>query len=230
MTYKRREIIGDCTLYLGDCLEIIPLLDKADAVVTDPPYGMAVNTDWDRFSGGSLKSLKRRTKGKKYPPVIGDDRLFNPEPFLDFEYVILWGYNHFSNFLPQGGGLVWIKRKDEALGTFLSDAELAWEKNKKGVFCFVSYPQTYALERLHPTQKPVDLMQWCIKRTKGLVLDPFMGSGTTGVACAKMGRKFIGIELDEGYFDIACKRIEQAYKQPDLFIEPIEKPTQEILF
>lgn len=81
----------------------------------------------------------------------------------------------------------------------------------------------------HPSQKPIEIMTWCVKSIPAdgqTVLDPFMGSGTTGVACAKLGRKFIGIELDEKYFDIACKRIEEAYKQPDLFLPPPAKPVQ----
>ncbi|MCP4122434.1 MAG: site-specific DNA-methyltransferase, partial [Bacteroidetes bacterium] len=84
--------------------------------------------------------------------------------------------------------------------------------------------------RVHPTQKPVEVMKWCVtKLPKGTetILDPFMGSGTTGVACAKLGRKFIGIELDETYFNIACERIQKAYDQPDLFIEPPKPQVQE---
>jgi DNA modification methylase len=87
------------------------------------------------------------------------------------------------------------------------------------------------MARVHPTQKPVALMQWCLgflpdART---ILDPFMGSGTTGVACVKLGRRFIGIEIDESYFEIACKRIRDAYAQPDMFIEPAPKPVQTAL-
>lgn len=81
--------------------------------------------------------------------------------------------------------------------------------------------------RLHPTQKPVGIMGWCVEKTDGIVLDPFMGSGTTGVACAKLGRKFIGIEIEPKYFDIACERIQKAYDQPDLFVEPPAKAVQE---
>jgi site-specific DNA-methyltransferase (adenine-specific)/modification methylase len=82
--------------------------------------------------------------------------------------------------------------------------------------------------RDHPTQKPIAVMEWCLSFLPDCqtILDPFMGSGTTGVACAKLGRKFIGIEIEPRYFDIACKRIEDAYKQPDLFIEPPKKPEQ----
>ena len=84
---------------------------------------------------------------------------------------------------------------------------------------------------LHPTQKPVELMLWCLEffQHSNTILDPFMGSGTTGVACARLGRRFIGIEIEPKYFDIACKRIEQAYRQPDLFIERPAKPVQEAM-
>jgi len=222
----RTETIGDATLYCGDCREILPTLPCVDAVVTDPPYGMALNTDGTRFSGGHPDSQKRRSAGKAYPAIVGDDAPFDPAPFLGFQSVILWGLNHFSERLPQGGGLVWLKRNDDALGSFLSDAELGWEKGKTGVFCFRSYPQSMATDRVHPTQKPVDLMEWCVARTRGIVLDPFMGSGTTGVACIKLGRKFIGIEIEPKYFDIACRRIEEAWKQPRLFKETPPAPEQ----
>ena len=241
------------TLYLGDCREILPTIGVGGclnsqcrspvacegfgycrernllAVVTDPPYGMRLNTNGTRFSGGSVESQNRRSAGKAYAPIVGDDSAFDPTPLLDFNHAILWGMNHFSERLPQGGGLVWLKRTDEALGTFLSDAELGWEKGKTGVFCFRSYPQAMAAERVHPTQKPVDLMQWCIERTKGTVLDPYMGSGSTGVAAVNLGRKFIGIEIDPKYFDVARSRIEKATKQQDLFIEKPKPAKQEAL-
>lgn len=224
---SRVETIAEgITLYLGDCREVMPLLGKVDAVVTDPPYGMALNTDGTRFSGGSIESQKRRSPGKAYAAIRDDDKPFDPTPFLGYPHVIMWGLNHFSERLPQGGGLVWLKRNDDAFGTFLSDAELGWEKGKTGVFCFRSFPQSMATERVHPTQKPVDLMMWCIERTKGTVLDPFMGSGSTGVACVKLGRPFVGIEIEPGYFDIACRRIEEATKQPDLFVGAPPPATQ----
>lgn len=216
MTYQRKEVIGAATLYLGDAREIVPSL-QFDSIVSDPPYGMAANTNYQRFSAGSDASRRKRGAGAKYPAVIGDDEPFDPSPFLTAKHVILWGFNHFSQRLPQGGGLVWLKRKPEAYGSFLSDAELAWEKGKTGVYCFTSYPQAMAHDRHHPTQKPVDLMQWCLQRTKGVVCDPFMGSGSTGCAAALEGRPFAGCEIDPAYFDIACRRIEDAQRQGQLF-------------
>lgn len=233
---SRVEHIGDATLYLGDCLDVLPTLGKVDAVVTDPPYGMRWNTDFTRFSAGNV----RRGPGTKHPTVRGDNMPLDPAPFLEFPEVILFGANHYWDKLPAGACLVWIKRNDEALNSFLSDGEIAFLKGRQGVYAFRSIlaGSRKAVEAgldpygpsAHPTQKPLDLMIWCLAYIKGqTILDPFMGSGTTGVACAKLGRKFIGIEIEERYFDIACRRIEEAYAQPDLFIEPPEKPTQEAL-
>ena len=115
------------------------------------------------------------------------------------------------------------------MGGDFSDGELAWTSRDGALREFVRCPK--AMDKEHPTQKPVALMRWCIEffPLAGTILDPFMGSGTTGVACAKLGRKFIGIEIEPKYFDIACKRIEEAYRQPDLFIEPPAKAMQETL-
>lgn len=216
----RSETIGNCTLYLGDCREILPSLDGINAIVSDPPYGVANNTDYRRFSGGVNAHARRKDGdgGVKYPPVFDDGRPFDPSPFLKFEQVILWGFNFYCSSLSSGGALVWVKRKPEAFGTFLSDAELAWVKNSKGVFCFSSFPQAMARSRFHPTQKPVDLMKWCVDKTSGTVCDPFMGSGSTGIACALLGRRFIGIEIERSYFQIAYRRIRAAAKiREDLF-------------
>ena len=224
MTYKRKEVIGDCELYLGDCLEVMPTLGKVDAVVTDPPYGMNLNTDSTRFKGGGSDGIKR-------PAIIGDDKPFDPSHILALGVPsTLWGSNHYAQSLPTGQTLIWLKQNPNAFGAFLSDAELGWSSQGNGVWCFYR-PRSIATAVIegggkvaHPTQKPVSLMRWCIERHRGAesILDPFMGSGTTGVACVQLHRRFIGIELDETYFDIACKWIEEAYKQPSLF--PVEKP------
>lgn len=225
----RTEIIGDATLIFGDCREILPTLGKVDAVVTDPPYGMGWNTDSRRFTGG----------GRADRLITGDDKLFNPEPWLAFSEVILWGANHYAQRLPVGQTLVWLKKYQEQYGTFLSDAEIGWQRGGHGVYCLHA-PDSPSRRRTeyngqgddtaHPTQKPLALMTWCIKRVDGqTILDPFMGSGTTGVAAIKLGRKFIGIEIEPKYFDIACRRIEEAWKQPRLFEELKAKPVQENL-
>ena len=142
---------------------------------------------------------------------------------------IVWGWNNYADKLPRGACLVWIKRNDDAFGSFLSDAGLAWMSKGHGVYCRRDLSNAaIANERVHPTQKPVSLMEWCIGFLPNArsVLDPLMGSGTTGVACVKLDRAFIGIEREPSYFDIACRRIEEAYRQPRLFTEPPQKPEQ----
>ena len=228
----RIERIGDCTLYLGDCLDILPMLGKDCAVVSDPPYGMGWNTDSSRFSGGHRESVARRGQGRAdWGAITSDDQPFDPAPWLAFPEVILWGANHFGARLQVGTTLVWVKRLDGAFGSFLSDAEVAWEKGGHGVYCWRDLTMMQeAKDRVHPSQKPATLMQWCVDRTKAeTVLDPYAGSGTTGVACVNLGRKFIGIEIEPRYFDIACRRIEEATRQPRLFAEPHIKPKQETL-
>lgn len=229
----RKEVqIGNCRLLLGDCLEILPTLGKVDALVSDPPYGM----DWDgrvtRGKNGTGKAGPTRHYGKR---ICGDARAFDPTPLLGAAgEVLLWGFNHFPSCLSKGTALVWLKRYDAGFGSFLSDAELAWLNRGHGVYCKRDVSlQGESADRAHPTQKPVSLMEWCLQFVRGAtILDPFMGSGSTGVACVKLGRKFIGIEIDEGYFDIACERIRKAYAQPDMFVEASkrEPAKQESLF
>lgn len=239
---SRIEHLADgVTLYLGDCREILPTLGKIDAVVSDPPYGMEWNTDSTRFSGGDpAKNNRRRGNGtSRWGAIIGDAIPFDPIPWLAFGETILWGSNHFAERLPRGTTLVWAKKGTAAWGTFLSDAEIGWQSGGYGVYCkhveFQGGLQRKAendgLQAAHPTQKPIALMEWCIERLKsrGTILDPFMGSGTTGVAAVNLGRKFVGIEIDPGYFDIACRRIQAALDAPDMFVERPAAPKQEAL-
>lgn len=233
----RKEIIGPHELWLGDCREILPTLGKVDAVVTDPPYGMDWNTDSTRFSGG--QRVGRGEGRSDWGRIAMDDVAFDPAPWLEFRDVILWGSNHYAASLPTGTTLVWLKRYADQYGMFLSDAEIGWKKGGHGVYClhapdsigrrqkeFTGSP--FGGETAHPTQKPIALMEWCLHRVDAhTILDPFMGSGTTGVACQKLGRKFIGIEIEPKYFDIACRRIEQAMAQPDLFVET-PKPAEQL--
>jgi len=228
----REEIIGDCRLILGDCLDIMPTLGKADAVVTDPPYGIKAANGFGGF-GGFGAPIQRRT----YEGDWDDDR--PSKDVFDLilksaEVHIIWGGNYFTDFLPVSKKwLFWDKC--QTMPTY-SDGEMAWTSisgaSTKRIIYNNNGLQAKEKGRVHPTQKPVEVMRWCIEqlpKESQTILDPFMGSGTTGVACVKLGRKFIGIELEPKYFDIACKRIEEAYKQPDLFIEPTVKPIQEKL-
>lgn len=207
-------------LRLGDCLDILPTLSGIDLILTDPPYGIALNTDNSRFGGGTAGHIGRkgnRVGSANGAPVLGDDESFEPAFLLDYAANhIIWGWNNFPDKLPRGTCLVWLKRYDEAFGTFLSDAETAWMSKGHGVYCKRDLSNNaIANERVHPTQKPVSLMVWCLQffPDAKTVCDPFMGSGTTGVACAKLGRNFIGIEKDPGYFAIAQKRITEAQAQ-----------------
>lgn len=232
---SRIERIGEATLYLGDCAAILPTLPKVDAVITDPPYGMAWNTNSARFSGNE-QEYKRGLGRSDWGAIQEDDEPFDPVPWLAFDKVILWGANHYAQRLPVGTTLVWVKKDDHLFGTWLSDAELGWQKGGHGVYVFrrsfpppVRIAQNDGLQAAHPTQKPLELMAWCIERLglPRLILDPYMGSGTTGVATVHMGLSFIGIEREPRHFDTACRRIERAYKQRPLFeAEPQPKPEQ----
>ena len=211
-------IIGDCRLYQGDCREIIPTLGKVDAVVTDPPYGIGFgskHTKWSRNRGVALGEWD-----SKIPDV-------NFLIKLDTECII-WGGERFN--LPiRRRWLTWVK--PDAAPTFAS-TEYAWTSQDAPARHFSYAVGKVNQERVgHPTQKPLALMKWCLGFVPDAqtILDPFMGSGTTGVACAKLGRSFIGIELDTRYFDIACERIQKAYGQPDLFVAPPEKFKQEAM-
>lgn len=227
----KEERIGGQRLILGDCLEVMQGLGRFDAVVTDPPYGVNMNPDKSRFTGGNDPARRGKTSTRK--AVERDDRPFDPSPLLSVSgQQIIWGWNNYPDKLPRGACLVWLKRNDDAFGSFLSDAELAWMSKGHGVYCRRDLSNNgLTLERQHPTQKPVSLMEWCLGflpqgRT---ILDPFMGSGTTLVACQRLGRNGTGIEIDPDYFDIACRRVEGATRQPDLFVSPPDQPHQETL-
>lgn len=206
---------GDVRLWRGDCLDVLPTLDRPEfaAVLTDPPYGMNYDTDSTRFTtneNGHGEASKRT-----YPRVEGDDRPFDPAPWLDFPRVILWGFHHFAGRVPVGTVLVWLKKADSSFGAFLSDAELAWMKGGHGVYCRRDTSMLgITRERRHPCQKPIGLMRWCLERLKlspgAWVLDPYMGSGTVGVACLQMGLRYAGVELDPGHYATALSRLRHA--------------------
>ncbi len=205
------ETIGNATLYLGDCRDILPTLGKVDAVVTDPPYGIA-----DKWKGGNGHGWsKAREEGElrnEWDESTPSIETMQAVAAAGKE-VIIWGGNYFE-LPPSRCWLVWSKPERNFS---LAEAELAWT-NRDNVVRVLDYARSDP-DRLHPTQKPVGVMRWSIAKTKGeTILDPFMGSGTTGVAAVQMGRKFLGIEREQKYFDIACKRIEDAQRQGDMFI------------
>lgn len=219
------HLADDVTLYLGDCREILPTLGKVDAVVTDPPYGIKLPTDYAR--------RKRGISYIDYPEIQGDDGPFDPAPFFVAPELIFWGGNYYAPELPvTSGWLVWDKRCGR-MQNDQADAELAWTNCVKGVRVFHHewngyHRESERGEHYHATQKPVALLRWCLERVRGhTILDPFMGSGTTGVAAVKLGRKFIGIEIEPKYFEIACRRVTEALRQPDFFVERPAPPVQE---
>lgn len=238
----RKEVIGSAELFLGDCLDVLPTLGKVDAIITDPPYGIG--------------RVMKGGKGTGHWTLLSNGNPWDMEApdisfMLDYaKHYVIWGGNYFP-LEPSRCWLVWDKLN--AVPT-MGQCELAWTN--------IDHP----IQRIslsvgrnnfgHPTEKPVELMKWCIEfvcsrlpreektrqiaetsskannmptlrevnqsfrkskksRENITILDCYMGSGTTGVAAVQMGRKFIGIEIDEGYFNIACKRIEDAQRQGD---------------
>lgn len=216
-------IIGDCTLYQGDCLEIMPTLGKVDAVVTDPPYGLG---DWNNRGTNAARPFDS-DETQEWDKPIGQKHF--GLMFGAGKHQIFWGANYLLDYLPRSKQmLIWNKG---IRNMHFNDCEIAWCSGWREASRVFDLSPSGKIKQ-HPTQKPLELMEWCVSRLPKdaqLILDPFMGSGTTGVACAKMGRKFIGIELEPKYFDIACKRIEDAYAQPDMFVEPPKAFKQEAM-
>lgn len=211
--WLRKEVIGDCTLYLGDCREVMPVLGPVDAVVTDPPYGI-----------GAAKGIGKYGRRRGFTGDWDDA----PADLTGLPSVpsIIWGGNYFP-LSPSRAFLVWDKGAGFRNRNF-AEAELAWcsyDANAR-VFSYDPLARGDYKQKKHPTQKPVALMQWCLGFLPDakLILDPFMGSGTTGVACVKAGRSFIGVELDPDYFEIACQRIRDAYAQPDMLLKAAAPP------
>lgn len=216
--------IGRATLYLGDCRDVMPTLGKVDAVVTDPPYGIGYDMAAFKASGsqsGGMLAAKRHYDATDWDSAPPSPNLIN-SVIAAGRHAILFGGNYFG--LPSSRcWLVWDK---EVNGEF-ADCELAWTNINKPVRR-IRHMWNGMIRKgqeewnPHPTQKPIGVMKWCIGHLPppaATILDPFMGSGTTGVAAVQMGRDFIGIEREQKYFDIACRRIEQAQRQGDLFLE-----------
>ena len=217
----RVEQIGDCTLYLADCMEVLPTLTEVDAVVTDPPYGLG-----SKWQGGRSKwPLAHGGDGHK--KIKSWDGNAPSLEWIGRTPAIIWGGNHHADLAISSGWLVW----DKMVRKFTSGhCELAWTNLDQPVRCFSYANGQLATEgKLHPTQKPLPLMEWCLSFLPDckVILDPFMGSGTTGVACVNLGRAFVGIEKDPDYFDVACQRIQDAVNQPQLFSEEAPIPAQE---
>lgn len=223
---SRVETIGRATLYLGDCRDVLPTLARVDAVVTDPPYGIFKSTDGDgkMFGKDTIYSVDNTAAEWDSRPC---DETFAAVVSAAPLYAI-WGGNYFAKSLGDSKGLlVWNKLTG---GNSYADGECAFT-NLVGTMRIFTHQWCGAFKdsergerAIHPTQKPVALMKWCISFApkSNHILDPFMGSGTTGVAAVQMGKSFIGIEREEKYFEIACRRIEDAQRQGDMFIGEAE--------
>tara|TARA_Y100000310_G_C20479540_1_gene714017 strand:+ start:194 stop:838 length:645 start_codon:yes stop_codon:yes gene_type:complete len=198
------------TIYHGDCREILPQLENVDLVLTDPPYGISLDTDYTRFRSASARNWNEI--------ITGDTELFEPAFLTSVgKTACLFGANYYSHRLPVGKWLIWNKR-DEGPSRVLADGEMAWHNgpgktvqvfNWFWIGCYRKGEMKQ--EPLHPTQKPEALMRWCVETlsTSGVILDPFMGSGTTLRAAKDLGRKAIGIEIEEKYCEIAANRMSQ---------------------
>jgi len=215
----RVEVIGNATLYLGDCREILPTLPKVDAVITDPPYGIlnlagagstpAVRKSPRQQGSGVLKNRLLNRSDVRWDVAPSADAL--ALLFAAAPLQIIWGGNYFA-LPPTRAMLVWDK---EQPWENFSQVELAWTNLSRPAAIFRESATRGTPGKEHPTQKPLSLMRWCVALAKGCnsIVDPYMGSGTTGVAAVELGRNFIGCEVDPAYFDIACRRIEDAQRQ-----------------
>lgn len=204
-------------IFLGDCREVLPLEidhDEIDLLLTDPPYGI-------NYSHGVGGGKLARSTIFDHHSIHGDDEPFDPAPWLKFPNVILWGANHYASRLPDSAfWLVWDKR-DGVCSNDQADCEIAWVKGRGNarVFRHLWNGMLKASERgeprVHPTQKPVQLMTWCLSLIPEAktVLDPYCGTGATLIAAKDLGRRAIGIEISEKYCEIAAKRLGQSVMQ-----------------
>lgn len=198
----KKVTIGNATLFCGDCFDVLPKLNQIEAVVTDPPYGISAST---QTLGAGKKNFYRGD---------WDNNTVDLSVFLGCEFLCFWGGNYYTTILPPTNDwLIWHKKND---GRSFSECEMAWTNFNKQTRHFQHH--WAGEQKKHPTQKPLAVMRWCIGfiPTAKTILDPFMGSGTTGVAAISMGKHFIGIEREPKYFEIACKRIENAKREASL--------------
>lgn len=228
MSPRVEHLAEGVTLYNGDCREILPTLGEFDAVLTDPPYGIK------RSGQSAMRNRSRgRINSRSHHEDMGWDTSRIPRDLIEMilksaKEIILWGGNYYSDMLPASSQwFVW----DKGQKISQADGELAWS-NLSGALRIISINRCEigrdALEwrgmSFHPTQKPIKLMAWCLGflPLSSSILDPFMGSGTTGVAAVRLGRHFTGIEIEQKYFDIACRRIADELRRSQMFIcEPL---------
>jgi len=234
MAIRKEERIGGQRLILGDCLEVMSLLGKVDAVVTDPPYGIGFRYSTHKDTPEAFIDFCRVVNGRalamlQYPeemmamacPILGA-----PSETLAWVYgsnlprqLRLWGFWN-CDVDP-------ARSKQKARNPECAKVASDWVSG----YDWREIPQvknTSQDKTGHPCQLPLKVAEWVLECVSAkTILDPFMGSGTTLVACQKLGRQGIGIEIDPEYFEIACKRVDEATRQPDMFVEPVKPPVQE---
>jgi site-specific DNA-methyltransferase (adenine-specific) len=207
----RKEVIGNCTLYLGDCMELMATLpDKSiDFAIVDPPYGIGADKGTGSFSRNQI------LKGKKWDKRPGED--YFRELFRVSENQMVFGGNYFSLPIRQGW-ICWYK-SDEIKGRCFSEFELAWTSFNKAARHYTEKPFIRDGQRIHPTQKPIALYKWVLSKyaNPGMkILDTHFGSGSLAVACNEMGFSLVASEIDEDYFQLACKRIKKNVSENSL--------------
>lgn len=242
----RVEKIGNCALYCGDWHDAMPSTGKIGAIVSDPPYGIGY-----QHGGGGGNGIRLQSEHTYKGVIVGDSAPFDPSDLLRIapesrnakgeaigSRIVLWGADHFRARLPEYGTLLaWDKHLGFAPNDSFVDCEWAWcgRPVKREVFrylwkgCLARNKSNPLDERTrqHVSQKPVELMRWCIDKARPInglpVFDPYMGSGSTGVACVTLGLPFVGVEIVPGIFETACRRIRDAYKAvgEDLFEEQV---------
>lgn len=237
MSYVQKVVIGDATLYQGDCMDILPTLSRVDAVITDPPYGLGLRTG----TIGVGRQHKNNYMGFDDSPEYVQQSVIPA--------IVMALFKSSSAVITPGASCMWMYPPADVLGMIFQPAATGmnkWGRSTCQPMLFygrdpfvgltikpIHYQMTEQPEKNgHPCPKPLGFVEWQVARASkygDIVLDLFMGSGTTGVACAKLGRKFVGIEVNQGYFDIACKRIEQAHAQGQLFAPERPKQEQEAL-
>jgi len=230
---KTEKLSDAITIINADCYTLLDSWPSDAAIVTDPPYGISYSRSQDMRMRQILPGRTPMAFGRSagdWRQIHGDDKPFDPTPFLRFATVCLWGANHYASKLPdKKGWLVWDKLAGKT-PSFQSDCELAWTNKDAPARLFTHLWRGIMREgeehimiggpKLHPNQKPVALLAWCLDMCcihNGLVIDPFMGSGSMGVACHRAGLQYIGVEIDEQHYQTARQRLLNELAQTNLF-------------
>jgi DNA modification methylase len=212
------------TIYNADCRDILPDLPKVDLVLSDPPYGI------DVIGGSKLVEVN------KYQPIYGDDSKIDLSPLFSVsKNQIIFGGNYFELPITKAW-IIWDKKLKNNWNDNFSDGEMAWTSfdTVTRIFrcLYMGLLHPHEDSRVHPTQKPLELMRWIIEnysQVTDIILDPYMGSGSTLVACKELGRHCIGIEIEEKYCEIAAKRLSQCVLPLDFNTKTIADKQQAML-